>query len=288
MIMVRIIDAPRLIDAAGYPPKTIAEYIGREVSGTQPVSIAMMNSPPGWSEPGQVPEFDEYSVVISGTLVCTTRSGSRQIQAGQAVIAPAGSWIQYSSPEGAQYLAVCLPAFSPTLVHRDNEKPPASEDEGYPDIEYDIYGPEGLDLIENLWNQLKAHHVCNSRYFREQLQCRPYHERKIDILQTNASRTIIVHLAREKGKQEYIGFCVSSAAPGEYGEIESIYVQPEYRNRGVGTVFMTHACKFLDETGVTEYRVRVCEGNEDSFRFYERFGFYLRRHLLIRREEPKK
>lgn len=285
MIMVRIIDAPRLIDAAGYPPKKISEYIGREVSGTKPVSIAMMNSPPGWSEPGQVPEFDEYSVVISGTLVCTTRTGSMKILAGQAAIAPAGSWIQYSSPEGAQYLAVCLPAFSPALVHRDTEDTHTPGIETV-EIEYDLYGPEGLDLIEELWNQLKTHHVCYSRYFRDQLQARPYNERKEDILQTNATRTIIVHLARKKGKQDYVGFCVSSAAPGEYGEIESLYVQREYQNRGIGTTFMTHACTFLEETGVSEYRVRVCEGNEDSFRFYERFGFYLRRHLLIRKEVP--
>lgn len=283
--MVRVIGSPRLIPAAGSPPKTIAEYIGRVVSGTEQVSIAMMKSPPGWAEPGQTPEFDEYSVVLQGTLVISTRSGSVQVQSGQTAIAPAGEWVRYSSPEGAEYLAICVPAFSPELVHRDGSESSQVTDSDSIDITYEEYGKDGLTLIEELWNHLKIHHVCNARYFRDQLQARPFSERCDDIKNSNTDREILVHLAKNQGYGPYIGFCISSAAPGSYGEIESIFVMPEYRSLGIGTAFMERALLWIKQRNVTEYRVRVCEGNEQSFRFYERFGFYLRRHLLLKKTE---
>nr|WP_319540764.1 GNAT family N-acetyltransferase [uncultured Methanospirillum sp.] len=286
--MVRVIGSPRLISAAGSPPKTIAEYIGRAVSGTGQVSIAMMKSPPGWAEPGQTPEFDEYSVVLQGALVLSTRTGSVQVQSGQTAIAPAGEWVRYSSPEGAEYLAVCVPAFSPELVHRDGEEKRSEPDiVDSADITYEEFGKDGLPYIEDLWNQLRTHHVCNARYFRDLLQERPFSERCDDIRKTNADREILVHLAQVQGHGPYIGFCVSSAAPGSYGEIESIYVMSEYRSLGIGTSFMNRALAWIRQRNVTEYRVRVCEGNEQSFRFYERFGFYLRRHLLLKKTEQQ-
>jgi mannose-6-phosphate isomerase-like protein (cupin superfamily) len=109
------------ITAAGNKPKLIYEYIGRVNSQTEVISIARMQSPSGWVEPGQTPEFDEYTVVLRGTLRVTHRDGVLDIQAGQAVITRSGEWVQYSTPdpEGAEYLAVCLPAFSPATVHRD-------------------------------------------------------------------------------------------------------------------------------------------------------------------------
>ena len=115
------IPAPTRIEAAGNKPKIIEEYIGRVNSATEALSIARMKSPSGWVEPGQTPEFDEFTVVLGGTLRLTTHEGSLDVQAGEAVIAHAGEWVQYSSPtpEGAEYVAVCLPAFSPALVHRD-------------------------------------------------------------------------------------------------------------------------------------------------------------------------
>lgn len=285
--MVRVIDAPRLVLAAGTPPKTITEYIGREASGTEPLSIAMMKSPPGWSEPGQTPEFDEYTLVLSGTVDLITRSGTVHLFPGQAAIAPAGEWIQYSTPEGAEYVAVCLPAFSTNIVHRDGETGSLRSDKTDLEIIYEQSGPEGLDLVENLWNQLKEHHAGSARHFKEQLLNRTYTERKADIIGTNAGRSIRVYLAKVKESEDIIGFCVCSGAPGEYGEIESIYVQPDYRYLGIGTKFMGHVDIFFDDIGVTEHRVGVCDGNEDSFRFYERFGFYPRRHLLIRKQVNK-
>lgn len=119
--MARRIDAPQVIAAAGNKPKRIEEFIGRVNSGTAAVSVARMVSPEGWLEPGQTPEFDEYTVVLRGTLQVETLSGVLQIAAGQAVIAPRGEWVRYSTPEpgGAEYIAVCLPAFAPDTVHRD-------------------------------------------------------------------------------------------------------------------------------------------------------------------------
>lgn len=119
--MAQLIPQPKIIPAAGNKPKVIEEFIGRANSGTAAVSVARMTSPGGWVEPGQTPLFDEYTVVLRGTLRVQSRDGVLDVQAGQAVIAPAGEWVQYSTPgaDGAEYIAVCLPAFSPETVRRD-------------------------------------------------------------------------------------------------------------------------------------------------------------------------
>jgi mannose-6-phosphate isomerase-like protein (cupin superfamily) len=119
--MAMLIPQPKIIPAAGNKPKVIEEFIGRANSGTAAVSIARMTSPGGWLEPGQTPQFDEYTVVLRGTLRMKTRDGVLDVQAGQAVIAAAGEWVQYSTPtdDGAEYMAICLPAFSPETVYRD-------------------------------------------------------------------------------------------------------------------------------------------------------------------------
>ena len=114
--------SPTRIVAAGTPSKAIDEYVGRVNSGTAAVSVAHMRSPSGWVEPGQRPAFDEYTVVLGGMLRVTHEGGTIDVRAGEAVIARRGEWVQYSSPgpEGAEYIAVCLPAFSPETVHRDS------------------------------------------------------------------------------------------------------------------------------------------------------------------------
>jgi len=115
------IECPTRIQAAGNKPKLIDEFIGRVNSGTASVSIARMQSPSGWEEPGQTPEFDEYTVVLRGMLRVETRTGTIDVKAGQAIIARKGEWVRYSTPEpkGAEYVAVCMPAFSSELVRRD-------------------------------------------------------------------------------------------------------------------------------------------------------------------------
>ena len=115
------VTAPTRIEAAGDPPKIIDEYVGRVNCGTEELSVAHMRSPSGWAEPGQRPEFGEYTVVLRGALCVEHEQGALEVAAGQAVITQPGEWVRYSSPgaEGAEYVAVCLPAFSPGSVHRD-------------------------------------------------------------------------------------------------------------------------------------------------------------------------
>ena len=117
--MPTLIAAPTLVEAAGTKPKRIEEYAGRVNSGHATVSVARMVAPGGWEEPGQRPEFEEYSVVLSGTLVVEHEHGKLEVAAGQAAVTAPGEWIRYSTPEGAEYVAICVPAFSPDTVHRD-------------------------------------------------------------------------------------------------------------------------------------------------------------------------
>jgi mannose-6-phosphate isomerase-like protein (cupin superfamily) len=116
-----LIARPTRIDAAGAPPKTIEEFVGRVNTATSAVSIARMTSPTGWQEPGQRPEFEEWSIVLRGVLVVEHEGGRLEVRAGQAVRVEAGEWVRYHTPyeDGAEYVSVCVPAFSPDTVHRD-------------------------------------------------------------------------------------------------------------------------------------------------------------------------
>lgn len=120
--MPTLISSPTRITAAGNKPKLIDEYIGRVNSHSEQLSIAHMRSPSGWREPGQTPEFDEYTVVLKGTLRVEHKDGILDVKAGQAVMATGGEWVRYSTPdpEGAEYIAVCLPAFAMDTVHRED------------------------------------------------------------------------------------------------------------------------------------------------------------------------
>ena len=119
--MPTLITKPSVVEAAGSKPKLIEEFVGRVNTGTDDVSIARMKSPDGWLEPGQKPDFDEYTLVLRGMLRVSTETETVDVRAGQAVIVHAGEWVQYSTPEpdGAEYVAVCTPAFSMETVHRD-------------------------------------------------------------------------------------------------------------------------------------------------------------------------
>ncbi len=121
--MPRLIEKPTIIEAAGNKPKKIEEFAGRVNSGQSNVSIARMTSPQGWVEPGQRPEFEELTVVLDGMLVVEFEGGQLEVKSSQAVITHPGEWVRYSTPKegGAKYIAVCLPAFSPDTVNRDEE-----------------------------------------------------------------------------------------------------------------------------------------------------------------------
>ena len=119
--MPRLIQRPTVIPCVGTKPKVIREHIGHVNSGTAALSIAHMSSPAGWTEPGQRPAFDEYTLVLAGCLHVEFEGGALDVEAGQAIITAAGEWVRYSTPrpDGADYIAVCVPAFSPATVHRD-------------------------------------------------------------------------------------------------------------------------------------------------------------------------
>ncbi len=117
--MPELIESPSRVEAAGTKPKLIDEYAGRVNNGEERLSVAHMRSPAGWVEPGQRPDFDEYTLVLSGLLLLEHEGGALEVRPGQAVLARAGEWVRYSTPDGAEYVAVCLPAFSPDTVHRD-------------------------------------------------------------------------------------------------------------------------------------------------------------------------
>lgn len=122
--MPTLIPSPSVVESAGTKPKRIEEYVGRVNTGHDTVSVARMTSPGGWEEPGQRPEFDEVTLVLRGRVRVEHEDGSLDVEAGQAVLTRAGEWIRYSTPdpEGAEYVAICLPAFSPDTVHRDDEE----------------------------------------------------------------------------------------------------------------------------------------------------------------------
>jgi len=117
--MPRLIEGPTQVEAAGTPPKTIREHVGVVNTGEPRVSVAHMTSPPGWAEPWQQPDFDEWTVVLAGAVLVEHDGGSFVVAAGQAVHAAAGERVRYSTPDGADYVAVCLPAFTPDSAHRD-------------------------------------------------------------------------------------------------------------------------------------------------------------------------
>ncbi|HIK32646.1 MAG TPA: cupin domain-containing protein [Oscillatoriales cyanobacterium M59_W2019_021] len=119
--MPKFIENPAIVESAGNLPKKIEEFVGRVNTGDSQISIARMTSPEGWEEPGQRPEFQEITVVLEGTIVVEFEGGTREVNAGSAIVAEPGEWVRYRTPKpgGAHYIAICLPAFSPDIVHRD-------------------------------------------------------------------------------------------------------------------------------------------------------------------------
>ena len=280
--MIQIINSSRVIPAAGFPPKQIEEYIGRVVSGTTGVSIAKMISPNGWSEPWQSPDFDEYTIVLNGTLHIETDEGSIQITDGMSVIVPKGTRIKYSTPDGAEYLAVCIPAFSSDIVNRleDEQEISSSQDLNSEKYSINSYGPEGIELIEDNWNLLRKHIINKNPEFADKIKKIKFVDRKMELIKKNYDRKMKVHIATETKSGVNLGYCLSSAVSGDYGEVESIFVREEARKRGVGTALMKKGLEWIKNEGPTNVIVQVTTGNEDVLRFYKGFGLIPRQYIL--------
>jgi GNAT superfamily N-acetyltransferase/quercetin dioxygenase-like cupin family protein len=286
--MVRILARPRTISAAGAPPKNIQEYVGRLASGTDDVSIARMVSPAGWSEPHQQPAFDEYSFVLSGTLKIETAEGPITVRAGEVAHVPAGERVAYATPEGAEYIAICRPAFDPAVVNRE-ETPAKSEPGCEGALVFEVGGAESLERIGPLWEGLARHHVdraeVSSSPFVEEMAGKTFAARLSELREKNRDRLMRVELVASPGTGAPIGYCVTSASEGGVGEVESIFVDHSYRCRGVGSALLRHAIDWMEAEGVTDQMVSVFASNEDALPFYARHGFHPRFHLLIRRRQ---
>ena len=286
--MVRHIPGPRTVPAAGSPPKLIEEFVGRLASGTDALSIARMRSPPGWSEPPQRAAFDEYTLVLAGALVVGAADGPIVVGEGEAVHVRAGERVEYSTPEGAEYIAVCLPAFDPGLAGREGAGSAGATPRGLPEeIVFEVHGPDGLGRIEPLWEGLAAHHVAQARAvapaFLDEMGGKTFAARRAELLEKNRDRALRVELAVDGATGVPVGYCVSSAAPNSAGEVESVYVDEAYRGRGIGSALLEHASTWMDGVGVTEQAVLVFAGNDGTLPFYARHGFLPRFCVLIRR-----
>ncbi|NLV25735.1 MAG: GNAT family N-acetyltransferase [Methanomicrobiales archaeon] len=280
--MVRIIEKPRIIPAAGTPSKTIEEYIGNVASGTSEVSIARMISPSGWSEPFQTPEFDEYTLVIHGILIIETEKEKFIVNSGQAIFIPKGTTVRYQTPKEAEYLAVCLPAFSPETVHRVTEDNSEKKSNTTIKTSYHIIstGPEDIDRIEPMWKLLRDYIIKDNHLFTSKMKKVSFKERKKEIIRRNEERQIMIYMAVDDRTSSDIGYCLCSAASLSFGEIESIFIRDKARNMGIGTCLMKMAIIWMKKMNVTDIRVHVTVGNEGVIAFYQKFGFYPRQYIL--------
>ncbi|GEM_PF-43135 len=296
--MVTIIYEPRLIPASGEPPKSIKEFIGLIVSGNDKVSIARMKSPPGWREPGQNPDFDEYTLVLEGNLVIETRESMYIVGKDQAAYVPKNEWVRYSTPEGASYIAVCIPSFSPDAVHRDIEDIPATKDEKKgvintqdlksiaenSNIIYTTYGVNEFDLIRDLWEGLIKYLIEQTKDRSPPIRWPSFETRKTKFMRKNKEREISVIIASNAISGTHIGYCVSSAAYNEYAEIESIFVREEFRGQGIGSELIKRSLDWIKMIGASSIGVAVTVMNSRAIAFYAKHGFFMRQYLLEKTE----
>jgi GNAT superfamily N-acetyltransferase/quercetin dioxygenase-like cupin family protein len=278
------IDRPAVIEAAGFPPKRIEEYAGRVNSGHAAVSVARMISPQGWSEPGQRPEFEEITVVLRGTLRVEHEGGVAEVGAGEAVVTSPGEWVRYGSPHpgGAEYVAVCLPAFSPATVHRDDEAPAAVSappaaapvtPAPRPDLRIDRLtiddAPAVLATVEALLRELgeEGDEAGVGDPAAVLAAWRAAGERFQVFAARGEDGAIAGLLTLFESFAIYLG--------GAYGVINEMYVAPGHRSTGVGAALIGAAAAWGRERGWSRLDVTAPESPRwlRTRRFYESRGF---------------
>jgi GNAT superfamily N-acetyltransferase len=289
--MPRKIDRPAVIEAAGYPPKRIEEYAGRVNSGHSAVSVARMLSPQGWKEPGQRPEFEEITVVLRGLLRVEHDGGVTEVGAGEAVVTAPGEWVRYGTPHdgGAEYVAVCLPAFSPATVHRD-DAPPAAASRGAAQAAASERGaprtaaaPAGMRIDRLSIDEAPAVLAAVDALLKE------LGEEGDEAGVTDVDRVLAGWRAAGDRFQAFMARTADGGAAGlltlfesfaiyaggAYGVINEMYVAPAHRSAGVGAALIDAAAAWGRGRGWARLDVTAPESQRwlRTRRFYESRGF---------------
>jgi L-amino acid N-acyltransferase YncA/mannose-6-phosphate isomerase-like protein (cupin superfamily) len=269
--MATLISRPTTIHAAGHPPKLIEEFIGRVNSRTAVVSVARMRSPSGWSEPGQTPEFDEYTVVLRGSLHVKLKNQEYDVAAGQAIIVEAGEWVQYSSPssEGAEYIAVCIPAFSPETVHREGDtlrSAVVQEPQAAFILEpmTDCHGPAVIDIFN--------HFVTHSfAAYPDQPVPHEFFGRFQQMTQGYPAYVATVDSGRVVGFGFLRPFHPASTL-SRTAEV-TYFISPEFTKRGIGTALLKRLIEEAIPRGIDLLVASISSRNEESITFHRKNGF---------------
>ena len=268
--MATLIAKPTTIQAAGQPPKRIEEFIGRVNSETTEVSIARMKSPTGWSEPGQTPEFDEYTVVLQGGLHVKLKNEEFDVEAGQAVVVQAGQWVQYStpSPDGAEYVAVCVPAFLPMMAHRDGDR--AGETGGLRATEValepmaECHGHAVIDIFNHYVTQSFA-------AYPDQPAPYEFFARFQQMTQGYPAYVAVVGPGRVVG----FGFLRPFHPANTLRRTAEVtyFISPEHRGQGIGRVMLDRLIEEAASRGIDSLVANISSRNEESLAFHRKNGF---------------
>lgn len=269
--MATLLQEPIMIQAAGHPPKLIEEFIGRVNSKTAAVSVARMRSPSGWSEPGQTPEFDEYTVVLRGSLHVKLKDHEFDVTAGQAIIVLAGEWVQYSSPspEGAEYIAVCIPAFSPETVHREGDAPKNTV----------VQEPQAAFILEPMTNchgpaviDIFNHFVTHSfAAYPDQPVPHEFFGRFQQMTQGYPAFVATVDLGQVVGFGFLRPFHPASTL-SRTAEV-TYFISPEFTKRGIGTALLKRLSDEAILRGIDLLVASISSKNEESIAFHRKNGF---------------
>lgn len=270
--MATLIGKPTTIEAAGRPPKLIDELIGRVNSGTAAVSIARMKSPSGWSEPGQTPGFDEYTVVLRGRLHVKLKDQEFDVTAGQAIIVQAGEWVQYStpSPEGAEYIATCIPAFSPAMVHRDTEEAARPENRKASATAFTLepmaesHGGAVIDIFNHFVTQSFA-------AYPDQPLPHDFFGRFQQMIQGYPAYVATVDLGRVVGFAFLRPFHPANTLR-RTAEV-TYFISPEFTRRGIGTALLNRLISEAVSRGIDSLVASISSKNEESIAFHRKNGF---------------
>ena len=269
--MATLIPKPTAIHAAGQPAKLIEEFIGRVNSATTAVSIARMKSPPGWSEPGQTPEFDEYSVVLRGSLHVKLKNQQFNVAAGQAIMVQAGEWVQYSSPtpEGAEYVAVCIPAFSPETVHREADVPR----DAAPQKPQTVFSLDPMtechgQAVIDIFNHFVQHSFAA---YPDQPVPYEYFGR---FQQMTQGYPAFVATA-DSGLVVGFGFLrpIHPASTLRRTAEVTYFILPDYTRRGIGTALLNRLIEEAVPLGIDSLVASISSKNEESIAFHRKNGF---------------